>query len=352
MKRTDSQYTNKSILKEDAPPPARLARRGNFYVKPLAIIVVVFGLILFAEQADASLFSTISGFFNRTPAQAKQDPVTSQNIDLLDPSTSELAYASPGQIEENALVASPFTPESQSAAAIDTYIVKEGDSISQIAAKYNVSVNTILWANNLNRSSAIKAGQELVILPINGITHIVKKGETLEQIVKKHKGDIAEVMRYNGLSFDSILKAGDTVLIPDGEPEVVNTPKSTPSKVVSTLKDTAAYFMRPLSGGTRTRGIHGNNGVDIGAPAGTPVYAAAAGSVVVSRGDGSWNGGYGNYVVITHKNGTQTLYAHLSRTAVSSGSVDKGEVIGYVGNTGKSTGNHLHFEVRGGKNPF
>ncbi len=98
--------------------------------------------------------------------------------------------------------------------------------------------------------------------------------------------------------------------------------------------------------------MHGNNGVDIAAPLGTPVVASAGGTVIIARSSG-WNGGYGLYVVISHSNGTQTLYAHLSSVNVSVGdSVSKGQVIGKVGNTGKSTGPHLHFEVRGARNPF
>ena len=102
----------------------------------------------------------------------------------------------------------------------------------------------------------------------------------------------------------------------------------------------------------KTQGLHGYNGVDIGAPNGTPIIAAAGGSVVVSRNSG-WNGGYGNYIVIKHENGTQTLYAHMSEIVVVSGqSIVQGQVVGSVGSTGKSTGSHLHFEVRGAKNPF
>ena len=101
-----------------------------------------------------------------------------------------------------------------------------------------------------------------------------------------------------------------------------------------------------------SQGIHGYNGVDVSAPSGTPIYAAAGGTIVVAKGGGGYNGGYGNYIVIDHGNGTQTLYAHMSSLAVSGGSVSKGSLIGYVGSTGRSTGNHLHFEVRGAKNPL
>lgn len=124
--------------------------------------------------------------------------------------------------------------------------------------------------------------------------------------------------------------------------------KKAPSKALKTVSG----FGFPVPGGRISQGVHGRNGVDISAPAGTPIYAAAAGTITVAKGDGGYNGGYGNHIVINHANGTQTLYAHMLRITVSGGPVSKGSLIGYVGNTGRSTGNHLHFEVRGGLNPF
>jgi murein DD-endopeptidase MepM/ murein hydrolase activator NlpD len=122
--------------------------------------------------------------------------------------------------------------------------------------------------------------------------------------------------------------------------------------IVSSGPAISGYFIHPLPGSVRTQGIHGYNAVDFGAPVGTPILASAGGSVLVSR-VGGWNGGYGNYVVIDHPNGTQTLYAHNSKNTVWQGqTVVAGQVIGYVGNTGRSTGPHLHFEIRGAKNPF
>ena len=102
-----------------------------------------------------------------------------------------------------------------------------------------------------------------------------------------------------------------------------------------------------------SQGIHGYNGVDLGAPIGTSVMAAADGTVVTAK-SGGYNGGYGNYVVVQHGNGSQTLYAHMSKVATYAGaSVVQGQVIGSVGSTGKSTGAHLHFEIRNGiRNPF
>lgn len=142
------------------------------------------------------------------------------------------------------------------------------------------------------------------------------------------------------------------IVVPDGE--VINQPTSVKSgkSVGSGLKEYAGFFMRPVVGGKRTQGIHGYNGVDIASTLGTPILASADGEVIISRSSG-WNGGYGTYVVIRHSNGTQTLYAHNSSNAVSVGdSVKQGQVIGYMGRTGKATGVHLHFEIRGAKNPF
>jgi murein DD-endopeptidase MepM/ murein hydrolase activator NlpD len=108
-----------------------------------------------------------------------------------------------------------------------------------------------------------------------------------------------------------------------------------------------------MPGAIITQGLHGWNGIDLGAARGTPIHAAAGGTVIVARSGGAWNGGYGNYVVITHSNGTQTLYGHMKSVIVSPGQgVSAGQVIGYEGSTGASTGPHLHFEVRGAANPF
>ena len=110
--------------------------------------------------------------------------------------------------------------------------------------------------------------------------------------------------------------------------------------------------MRPIIGGIKTQGIHGHNGVDLASAYGSNIMASASGKVIIAR-SGGWNGGYGSYVVISHSNGTQTLYGHLSEVDVLPGDdVEQGQVIGKMGSTGKSTGTHLHFEIRGARNPF
>lgn len=259
---------------------------------------------------------------------------------------------------------------------ISTYTVREGDSLSEIADMFNVSMNTILWANSLSSKSDVHPGMSLIILPVSGIRHTVASGDTLASLAKKYDSDAAEIASYNGLSSVDDLVRGATVIIPGGEIAQVSA-KDTKAKPVTTKKAAApskiktggsmgsvkgtgntsdssfsSSFANPAPSGHLSQGVHGWNGVDLAAPSGSPVNAAAAGTVIVSR-VGGWNGGYGNYVVIDHGNGVQTLYAHMATDSVSVGeTVARGQNIGTVGNTGQSTGYHLHFEVRGAKNPF
>lgn len=237
-------------------------------------------------------------------------------------------------------------------ATISIYVVREGDTLSQVAAMFDVSVNTIMWANNLPRSTAIRPGQTLTILPVTGVKHTVKKGDTLATIAKRYHGDADEIAQFNDIT-NGVLTVGTEIIIPDGE-----VPAAAPVRVATASSGKASpsyagYYMRPIAGGVRTQGIHGYNGVDIAAPVGTPVLASAPGEVIIAR-DSGWNGGYGKYVVIRHDNGTQTLYSHESSVIVGVGQrVVQGQVIGYVGATGKATGPHVHFEIRGGpRNPF
>jgi len=233
---------------------------------------------------------------------------------------------------------------------ISVYTVRSGDTLASVAKMFGVSANTIVWANSLS-SKTLKVGQELVILPISGVRHTVKSGDTLQSIAKKYKADLEDILSYNNLTAKAKLAVGDTIIIPDGV--VASAPASVSSgSKPNQVSVVSGYYQRPINGGRKSQGIHGYNGVDIAAPVGTPIVASADGTVILARTTG-YNGGYGLYVVIRHSNGTQTLYAHMSRVAVIVGQrISQGDVIGAVGNTGRSTGPHIHFEVRGARNPF
>ena len=268
-----------------------------------------------------------------------------------------LAYDGPsGTIAE---VASSTPPD-----RISVYQVRSGDTLSEIADMFGVSVNTIVWANNLGSAKSVHQGDTLVILPVSGVERTIVKGDTLKSLAKKYGADANEIAEYNGLDSSAPLAVGSVVIIPGGEftSSASSVKSSSSTKVKSAASEPylggsggtqTGYFSNPLPGAILTQGVHGWNAVDIGAARGTPIHAAADGTIIIARNGGGWNGGYGNYVVITHDNGTQTLYAHMSNTIVSFGqSVSAGQIIGYVGMTGLTTGPHLHFEVRGASNPF
>lgn len=260
-------------------------------------------------------------------------------------------------VYENALVSSgPVGPDVIAAARqqtgeISVYVVRPGDALSQIAEMFGVTTNTILWANDLRSANVIQPGDTLVILPIAGVRHIVKSGDTIASIAKRYEADVEEILAYNQLTSADSVTVGMTVIVPGGK-------VAAPAPVRATAQgdngsaSAGNWLSHPAPGTVKTQGIHGYNAVDFAAGVGTPIRAAAAGEVMVSRSSG-WNGGYGNYIVIRHSNGAQTLYAHLSRNDVGVGAyVSQGQVIGAMGNTGRSTGPHLHFEVRGARNPF
>jgi len=320
---------------------------------------LVFGV---AASAEADIFSLMFGGAKATIVS----PLNSQTVPLLaaalnpDPNpakgggdTTIVAGALLPDTGPLGTIADVASTENRSSDQISVYVVREGDTLSQIATMFDVSTNTIIWANDLPKNGTVRPGQVLTILPISGISHTVAKGDTIGKIAKQYKGDAEEIALFNGLSTDSPLAVGQKIIIPDGEATVVSSSGSTGGKTGGSSQPSYnGYYLRPIAGGKKSQGLHGYNGVDLAAPAGTEILAAADGVVIVSKA-GGWNGGYGNYVVIRHDNGTQTLYAHNTTNLVSVGEqVAQGQVIATVGSTGRSTGNHVHFEVRGARNPF
>ncbi len=326
----------------------------------LLFIIPIF--IIMPNVTQAGLWSSVISIFTGQDALAQTETVieaSSQNMPLPEAALNIDPFADNCSdvliVDNDGSLLSPSGPSSgisceveSSGGSIMTYLVRDGDSYSKIAEMFGVSVNTILWYNNLNKNSVLKAGQTLYILPISGVMHTVVKGDTLVTIAKKYNGDINEIANFNNLKITDTLSIGDEILIPDGQVSFVSG-SATPSSSGSV---SGSYYMKPFTGGHKTQGIHGYNAVDYGMPVGTPLYAAASGRIIISKNSG-WNGGYGNYVKIQHPNGTQTVYGHMQGTLVLVGqTVEKGDLIGYSGNSGNSTGPHLHFEIRGAKNPF
>ncbi|MEK7590335.1 MAG: M23 family metallopeptidase [Patescibacteria group bacterium] len=229
------------------------------------------------------------------------------------------------------------------------YKVQAGDTLSQIAARFGISLNTILWANSNLRSNFISPGQEIMILPISGVAHVVEDGETVSSIANLYQVDAEKILKYNPKASMAGLPMGTTLIIPGAKPI-----KSLSRSSASGLMDIPGYFIMPTKGWNWGR-LHPTNAVDIANACGTPIYAAAEGLVTDEKSYG-WNGGYGHFIDIEHPNNTLTRYSHTQTNVVSVGDyVLQGDLIGYIGNTGNThgpTGCHLHFEVRGAKNPF
>ena len=237
---------------------------------------------------------------------------------------------------------------------VTEYRVQEGDTVSSIAQKFGVSIDTIVWENNLKSAASLKPQQILRILPVTGVKYKVSRGETIYSIAKKFQVDAQNIIDYpfNTFSDDEkfALLAGQDLVIPDGvKPNevIVDTTRIAVRRVepIPGVRG-EGNFMWPTAGHISQKFYWYHRAVDI-ANHGNPTIVAAQGGTVVVAG---WNaGGYGNYIIIDHGNGYQTLYAHMlnkSMVVKAGDRVTQGQKIGIMGSTGRSTGTHLHFEVK------
>jgi len=284
---------------------------------------------------------------------------------LLTKKTEEEIQTDTGELPENVEVAEETDTQTVGPKReIVRYVVEDGDTLSRIAQDFGISLATLTFANNLTTRSTLRLGQELSILPVDGVEHTVKSGETVSHIAKKYQTDVDEIITFNNIHSEGLIKPGQKLIVPGATPAAstatLAVQKSAPSaSVVQTTSsaappvDVAGYFIFPVSGKI-TQGLHFLNAVDMGGSTycGTPVKVAASGTVITVTNSG-WNGGYGNYVKVAHPNGTETIYAHNARNIVVLGQeVTQGEVIAYLGRSGNATGCHVHFAVRGASNPF
>jgi murein DD-endopeptidase MepM/ murein hydrolase activator NlpD len=235
-----------------------------------------------------------------------------------------------------------------------SYEVKENDTLSTIAKKFGVSTDTIRWQNDLKSVDSIKLGQKLEIPPVSGVVHKVKRGDTIYSIAKKYNVDAQAVVNwpFNTYTDDENfgLAVGQLLIVPDGVMPSVPLwdPKSHTASITTPdagQVSAAGSFVWPTSGRITQNFIWYHTAIDIANSGAPDVLASDAGTVIVAGWPDNW--GYGNRVMIDHGNGYVTLYAHLSSVYVNVGqSVNSGNAIGKMGSTGRSTGTHLHFEIR------
>ncbi len=367
MTSTDSNGSSSDVPK----------RSKKHHIGKKQILYIVLPLLLINAGIAHTIIGQIKIKANASVTEVKDDTTV---------------LANEGEVADDTAAQDEIVADDQP--VITIYKVKSGDTLSGIADKFNISINTIRWANDLTeKTSKIAIGDELVILPVTGVEYKVKKGDTLSGIALKFDASQDDILKYNDIEAGAI-KIGTELIIPNAEP--ITAPAKAPAKVVAKtpIKPTATKsttttttktssetanvattdtkekeddkksedeekpaptkttYVNPIPAGVLTQRIHDGNAVDFGAAIGTPVKASAAGTVIIAKAGN--NGGYGTYIVITHADGSQTLYGHLSKLSVAAGDkVDQGETIGLSGNTGKSTGPHLHFKIiNGPRNPF
>lgn len=315
-------------------------RRGRMqkYFFHLSMLSLV-GLGLLSSGIFGSEAILVKSF----PGIGQPDPTVIENFD---PNASGLSLKS--------LVDFKTSISEKPRSEIIEYEVQDGDTLSSIGQKFNVSQETIKWANDMESIDTIKPGQILKILPVTGVAHAVKSGDTLESVAKKYEAESQAILDFpfNDVPDDFKLTIGQVLIVPEGIPPESKI-KPTP-KAQYIAKGPSSNFNAPGGGSfiwpTVTSGISQyfawyHPALDLPNRNAPPIYAADGGKVAVA----GWpdNYGYGNRVVIDHGNGYQTLYAHMSNIYVSVGqSVSRGQSVGKMGSTGRSTGTHLHFEIR------
>ncbi len=244
---------------------------------------------------------------------------------------------------------------------VEKYTVQPGDTVSDIAEQFEVSADSVLWANPKleDNPDLLSVGQALNIPPVSGVLYTVQSGDTLQKIVDKFKGrKKPETLTQDIIAFefnqehqelkapDYQLTVGQYLMVPGGfKPYIPRSVTAYSGPIPASAARGTGNFGWPVSGVITQKFWSHHPGLDIGAPKGTPVYAADSGYVVLAGWDQE-RVSYGFMILISHGNGYLTRYAHLSAMNVDVGdSVRKGQLIGRVGSTGNSTGPHLHFET-------
>lgn len=307
------------------------------------------------EETKATAVEITSVSYRETTGIASY----SRGIDFIGGNQAPVAILGGGAL------ASPTISEGADSTAprtdIESYVVQGGDTLSTIASQFGISLNTLLWANDLTVRSVLKPGMELTILPTSGVKHTVSSGDSLTSIADEYDADEEEIIKFNRLASADDIVIGEDLIVPGGEiaaPAPVTRPTSvasvfTPTTTTSTIPTTTSDAEPTTTGSgsmiwptdlyviTQYYGWS-HTGVDIDCKFTNHNYAADDGIVQYA----GWKGGYGYTVEINHGNGLVTRYGHHASLDVVAGQqVTKGQSLGVCGTTGRSTGTHLHFEV-------
>ncbi|WP_304332469.1 M23 family metallopeptidase [Brachyspira innocens] len=225
----------------------------------------------------------------------------------------------------------------------DEYIIEEGDNLTVISRKIGANLDTLVSVNKISNANRLRPGQKIIVPNRNGLLYTMKKGESLEDVTERYDVSLKRVLTFNKISDASNIEAGDDIFLPgakytlDERIDKFGQMFSLPT-TITRISSVFGYRVHPITG-VRTKHM----GVDIPGRLNTPVYAARKGKVIFA----GYSGGYGNLVIVRHDKGYTTYYGHLNSITTKAGAnVGVGVMIGRMGSTGRSTGSHLHFEVR------
>lgn len=318
--------------------------------RPKGLLIVGIALVILLGSGSYFIFRAFLGYplfwENNIGGGNEEDLLYLDRTDFLveDISTRSLDIEPiVREVDETTVAAETTLEESLSVwDRVTTHVVTKGESLWTIARKYDVDVDTLIGANELKSHDKISIGQELTILPFKGATHKVEKGESLWEISQRYNVSVNDIMETNALSSQNI-RVGELLVI-----RGATLTSAEKDRRLLIARGGIPEFIRPVDGGwissrfgMRWGRMH--QGLDVAVNTGTPVRAAAAGTVTQAGNAGN----YGILVIIKHANGYETRYAHNSRMNVKVGQyVKQGDIIAYSGNTGNSTGPHLHFEIR------
>ena len=323
---------------------------GSFVIKNIkAIVISLFVIIGIAGLSIAAFF--VADYTLSHTKIITLNAEDSFDIDSLDKLMKNFALELTNDVDENGVITDGSVGSATSSGVAlfsqpveyQIYKVKSGDTISGIAKKFGLTnISTLISVNDIGNVRQLGAGQKLKIPSIDGIVYTVKTGDSLQKIAAANNVKLENLLDVNELTTET-LTVGQQLFLPG-----VGLDQKTLQSRMGEL------FILPISASFRWTSPYGwradpftgvqsfHTGTDMACPEGTPILAAMSGKI----SEVGNNRTYGNYIIINHGNGYQTVYAHMSKTIAKKGQwVTQGTKIGLVGSTGYSTGPHLHFMV-------
>lgn len=273
---------------------------------------------------------------------ARQFPLSPGSLMLPDEESVQdalIAFLKPDQADTAETDPAKLPPLPQSV-SMKSYTVRSGDTVDRIAKKFGLRQDTVISSNNLSSATSIRPGIVLRIPTLNGLSHKVRSGENLSSLSKRYGIGITQIVDANDLE-SGVLYAGQSLFIPNARLSAASINNFYGESFIwparGIISSPFGYRANPFTG---LKTYH--SAIDIVVGTGTRVKATSAGTVA----DTGYNSVFGNYIILKHSSGYQSLYAHLSNIGVKEGSsVSQSATIGLSGNTGQSTGPHLHFSI-------